>query len=55
MAAFQASLRSLAGSGLRPEELLTRLNLVMFENSPAAKYVTAFYGELDRRAETSAT
>jgi serine phosphatase RsbU (regulator of sigma subunit) len=46
MAAFQASLRALAGS-CRPEELLARLNQVMFENSPPAKYVTAFYGELD--------
>ncbi len=46
MAAFQASLRSLAGS-MRPEDLLLRLNRVMFENSPASKYVTAFYGELD--------
>lgn len=46
MAAFQASLRALAGS-CPPEELLGRLNEVMFANSPPAKYVTAFYGELD--------
>jgi len=46
MAAFQASLRALAGT-CPPVELLERLNKVMFENSPAAKYVTAFYGELD--------
>ena len=37
---------ALAGS-CPPVELLDRLNRVMFENSPPAKYVTAFYGELD--------
>lgn len=49
MAAFQASLRSLSGLSIPPQELLQRLNRVMFENSPPAKYVTGFYGELDPR------
>jgi sigma-B regulation protein RsbU (phosphoserine phosphatase) len=47
MAAFQASIRTLAKSDTDPAGLMARLNSVMHENSPANKYITVFYGELD--------
>jgi phosphoserine phosphatase RsbU/P len=47
MAAFQASLRTLAGLDLELAELVARLNRVMCENSPVEKFVTAFVAELD--------
>jgi len=47
MAAFQASLRTLVRGDLEAAPLIDRLNGVLKENSPASKFVTAFYGELD--------
>ncbi|MGE5233128.1 MAG: SpoIIE family protein phosphatase [Acidobacteriota bacterium] len=47
MAAFQASLRTLVRGDLQAAPLIDRLNGVLKENSPASKFVTAFYGELD--------
>ncbi len=47
MAAFQASLRTLVRGDLQAAPLLDRLHEVIRENSPASKFVTAFYGELD--------
>jgi len=47
MAAFQASLRTLASGAADPVALVTRLNRAMVENSPDSKFVTLFYAELD--------
>ena len=47
MAVLQASLRALAGTAEEPAALVARLNQVLVENSPANKFATLFYGELD--------
>lgn len=47
MAAFQASLRTLAPTDLELAEMMARLNRVMCDNSPPEKFVTAFLAELD--------
>jgi phosphoserine phosphatase RsbU/P len=44
MANFQASLMSLAPLYLAPEDVSTRLNDVLYANTPLHKFVTAFYG-----------
>lgn len=50
MAAFQASLRTLASGDADPVALVTRLNRAMVENSPGSSFVTLFYAELDPAA-----
>jgi sigma-B regulation protein RsbU (phosphoserine phosphatase) len=52
MAAFQASLRTLASGDGDPVALVTRLNRAMAENSPESKFVTVFYAELDPARHT---
>jgi phosphoserine phosphatase RsbU/P len=47
MAAFQASLRTLAPTEIELAEMMARLNRVMCGNSPPEKFVTAFLAELD--------
>lgn len=47
MAAFQASLRTLVEGEAPPGALWARLNRVLKANSPASKFVTAFYAELE--------
>ena len=47
MAAFQASLRTLALSERDPAHLMAQINSVMLQNSTGNKYITVFYGELD--------
>jgi len=44
MANFQASLKSLTSQHLSPAEISTRLNEVLYANTPLHKFVTAFYG-----------
>jgi sigma-B regulation protein RsbU (phosphoserine phosphatase) len=44
MANFQASLKSLTSQHLSPAEVGTRLNEVLYANTPLHKFVTAFYG-----------
>ncbi|HEU4769763.1 MAG TPA: SpoIIE family protein phosphatase, partial [Pyrinomonadaceae bacterium] len=44
MANFQASLKSLACQYLSPADVSTRLNKVLYANTPLHKFVTAFYG-----------
>lgn len=52
MAAFQASLRTLASGEADPVALVTQLNRVITENSLASKFVTIFYAELDPSTHT---
>jgi len=52
MAAFQASLRTLASGDADPVALVTGLNRVMVDNSQASKFVTVFYAELDPARHT---
>lgn len=47
MAVLQASLRTLAHVEVRPEALVAHLNRVLVSNSPANKFATLFYAELD--------
>ena len=50
MAVLQASLRALIRAGdVTPAVLMEQLNLVLAENSPANKFATIFYAELDPR------
>jgi len=44
MANFQASLKSLTSKHRQPAEVGTRLNEVLYANTPLHKFVTAFYG-----------
>jgi phosphoserine phosphatase RsbU/P len=44
MANFQASLKSLTSQHLSPADVGTRLNDVLYANTPLHKFVTAFYG-----------
>ncbi len=46
MALLQGSLRTLLTAGLRGPELITRLNEYLYDNIPANRLVTLFYGEL---------
>lgn len=52
MAAFQASLRTLALSEKDPANLMSQINSVMLQNSTGNKYITVFYGELDLTSGT---
>lgn len=52
MAVFQASLRALFHAVDDPAELISRLNQVLVESSPANKFATVFYAELDPEAHT---
>jgi sigma-B regulation protein RsbU (phosphoserine phosphatase) len=47
MALLQGSLRTLITAGLRGTELIRRLNEYLFDNIPANKLVTLYYGELN--------
>ena len=44
MSNFQAALKSLALQYYSPAELSTRLNRVLYSNTPLHKFITAFYG-----------
>lgn len=52
MAALQASLRALIQTAQEPSELAHQLNLVLLELSPANRFATLFYGELDPVSHT---
>ena len=47
MAALQASLRALIQTGPAPAVLVAQLNQVLLDLSPANRFATLFYGELD--------
>ena len=47
MANFQALLRAFAPNTPSPAELCSQLNAILFQNTAANKYITAFYGVLD--------
>ncbi|MEM7354563.1 MAG: SpoIIE family protein phosphatase [Acidobacteriota bacterium] len=47
MAALQASMRALIQTAPEPPILVERLSKVLYENSPANRFATLFYGELD--------
>ncbi len=49
MAALQASLRALVLTSPKPETLVTQLNRALLENTPANRFATLFYGEIDAR------
>lgn len=52
MSNFQAALMSLAGEYLSPSEVSTRVNHVLYANTPLHKFVTAFYGVIDTANRT---
>jgi phosphoserine phosphatase RsbU/P len=52
MANLQAAFRAFATNTAQPGELCTKLNDVLFQNSGSSKFVTFFYGVIDRRAMT---
>ena len=52
MAVLQASLRALAGTSETPDALVGQINRVLVESSPANKFATLFYGELDLETHT---
>lgn len=47
MAGLHSTLRALIHTAAEPAVLVAQLNQVMIENSPANKFATLFYGELD--------
>ncbi len=47
MALLQGSLRTLLTAGFRGTELMRKLNEYLYDNIPANRLVTLFYGELD--------
>lgn len=47
MSGLHSSLRALIHTAAEPAVLVAQLNQVMIENSPANKFATLFYGELD--------
>jgi sigma-B regulation protein RsbU (phosphoserine phosphatase) len=47
MSNFQAALKSLASQALSPVEVSTRLNDLLYSNTPLHKFVTAFYAVID--------
>ncbi len=47
MAALQASLRALVLTSPEPATLVTQLNRALLENTPANRFATLFYGEID--------
>ncbi len=49
MAALQASLRALVLTSPKPAMLVTQLNLALLEITPANRFATLFYGEIDAR------
>lgn len=52
MANLQASLHALAVGGIPIEEMVARINNLIYENTAMDKYITFFYGELDSNANT---
>ncbi len=49
MASLQASLRALALTSPEPATLVAQLNRALLENTPANRFATLFYGEIDAR------
>ena len=52
MATLQASFRAHAATNASPEVLVERLNCAICANAEADKFITFFYGELDRETHT---
>ena len=52
MATLQASFRAHAATGVTPEKLVESLNRAVCANAEADKFITFFYGELDRESDT---
>ena len=52
MANFQAALKSLAAESFSPAEVSTRLNQLLYANTPLNKFVTAFYGVVNVPSRT---
>ncbi|MCP3962712.1 MAG: SpoIIE family protein phosphatase [bacterium] len=52
MAVLQASLRALVHTMEGPAELVEKLNRVLLDNSPANRFATLFYAELDASSNT---
>ncbi len=50
MAALQASLRALILTSPEPATLVMQLNRALLENTPANRFATLFYGEIDARS-----
>jgi phosphoserine phosphatase RsbU/P len=51
MSSARARLRTLLRYGLEPEEVLPRLNEGLEEDMEAGRFITLFYGELDKEAK----
>ncbi|MBN2414306.1 SpoIIE family protein phosphatase [bacterium] len=47
MSNLQASLRALAGGDLTMAEMVSRINVLIHQNTPIDKFITFFYGELN--------
>jgi phosphoserine phosphatase RsbU/P len=54
MSNFQAALKSLASEHPSPADVSTRLNELLYSNSPLHKFVTAFYGVVNTQNRTLA-
>jgi sigma-B regulation protein RsbU (phosphoserine phosphatase) len=52
MANVQAAVRAFAGESQRPADLCTKVNRLLCENIATGKFVTFFYGLLDRESRT---
>jgi len=52
MSNFQAALKSLAAESFSPAEVSTRLNQLLYANTPLNKFVTAFYGVVNVPSRT---
>lgn len=52
MSNMQAALRPLASDNTAPSELCSRLNQLMYQNTPLHKFISCFYSVLDVRSRT---